>query len=282
MKRIGFADYYISEWHANNYPGWIAEANQKLGTDYQLAYVWAEKEVSPVDGVTTDEWCAKMGAERCSSLAELAQKSDVLILLAPSDPDKHLGYARELLPFGKPTYIDKTFAPNLASAKEIFAVAQAHGAPFFSTSALRYAAELYLFRGAHSLTLRGGGSRFDEYIIHLVEMAVMLLSSPVVRVCVEVQDKQRHCRLELASGETAALIFDPASPYEITAIDAQGKELHAALSSAFFPALLKDILQFFETSQPPFDPAQTLAAMSLRDALLKAEQAPGLWVETEQ
>jgi len=282
MKRIGFADYYISEWHANNYPAWIAQANEKLGTDYQLAYVWAEKDVSPVDGVTTDEWCAKMGAERCASLSELAQKSDVLVLLAPSDPEKHPVYARELLPAGKPTYIDKTFAPNLEAAKEIFAIAQAHGTPFFSTSALRYAAELETFREAHSLTLLGSGSRFDEYIIHLVEMAVMLVPSPVSRVRVEPQGTQRHCRMELASGETATLIFAPSAPYEILAEDAQGKELYASLSSAFFPALLEDILRFFENGQPPFDPAQTLAAMALRDALLQAEQAPGTWVEVQQ
>ena len=26
MKKIGFVDYYLSEWHANNYPAWIEEA----------------------------------------------------------------------------------------------------------------------------------------------------------------------------------------------------------------------------------------------------------------
>ena len=43
MKKIGFADYYISEWHANNYPAWMKEACEKLGAEYTLAYVWAEK-----------------------------------------------------------------------------------------------------------------------------------------------------------------------------------------------------------------------------------------------
>ena len=30
MKTIGFVDYYISEWHANNYPEWIKQASEKL------------------------------------------------------------------------------------------------------------------------------------------------------------------------------------------------------------------------------------------------------------
>ena len=37
MKKVGFVDYYISEWHANNYPGWFREMNAAAGTDYELA-----------------------------------------------------------------------------------------------------------------------------------------------------------------------------------------------------------------------------------------------------
>ena len=51
MKKIGFVDYYISEWHANNYPAWIKSACEELGADYQVAYAWAEEYVSPVDGI---------------------------------------------------------------------------------------------------------------------------------------------------------------------------------------------------------------------------------------
>ena len=57
MKKIGFVDYYLSEWHANNYVGWIKEACSKLGTDYEVAYAWAEINKSPIDGVTSEEWC---------------------------------------------------------------------------------------------------------------------------------------------------------------------------------------------------------------------------------
>ena len=36
MKKIGFVDYYISEWHANNYPGWIKNICEQKGYDYKL------------------------------------------------------------------------------------------------------------------------------------------------------------------------------------------------------------------------------------------------------
>ena len=38
MKKIGFIDYYISEWHANNYVGWIHE----ITDEYRVSYAWAE------------------------------------------------------------------------------------------------------------------------------------------------------------------------------------------------------------------------------------------------
>ena len=44
---------------------------------------------------------------------------------------------------GKPTYIDKTFAPDYPTAKRIFDLAEANGTPCYSTSALRYACLLY-------------------------------------------------------------------------------------------------------------------------------------------
>ena len=39
---IGFIDFFIDEWHANNYPGMIDEYNKAHGTDHKVAYAWAE------------------------------------------------------------------------------------------------------------------------------------------------------------------------------------------------------------------------------------------------
>lgn len=278
MKHIGFVDYYLSEWHANNYPVWIKEMNEKLGTDYVVSYGWAEKDISPVDGVSTDEWCEKMGITRCASIAELCEKSDVIILLAPSDPQKHLGYAKELLPFGKPTYIDKTFAPDLKTAEEIFSIAKQHGTPFFSTSALRYADELADFKDARDMIITGGGSNFEEYAIHLVEMVIVLAKEAITQVKVECQGVQRFCHLKLESGETMMLLFAPGMPYTITAFNQDGTDIHKDVTSDFFQKLMIDILNFFESKKLPFDGQQTLDVMRLRDALLKAQNQSGEWI----
>ena len=35
MKTVGFIDYFLHEWHANEYPAMIAAYNEKNGADYQ-------------------------------------------------------------------------------------------------------------------------------------------------------------------------------------------------------------------------------------------------------
>ena len=278
MKKIGFVDYYISEWHANNYPEWIKRENEKLGTDYLVSYAWAEENLSPVYGETTDEWCGRMGVTRCDTIAELCEKSDVIIVLAPSNPEKHLQYAKEVLPFGKRTYIDKTFAPNLKTAEAIFKIAEQCGTQFFSTSAMRFADELNKLKGANNLIITAGGGNFPEYMIHPVEMTVKLLEDSVKKVKVEKLGEQRICHAETENGKRASIVY---SPLEVTSINCETKEgdyTHIDISSEFFIKLIEEIIKFFDTGLLPFDIKQTLEVMRFRDALLNAENADENWL----
>ena len=102
MKKIGFIDYFMSEWHSNNYPSMIRNACEKMGVEYEVAYAWSELDDSP-DGKTCDAWCAEHGVTRCATLEEVCEKSDVLLVLCPGVPEKHLPYARRVLPYKKPT-----------------------------------------------------------------------------------------------------------------------------------------------------------------------------------
>ena len=282
MKKIGFVDYYISEWHANHYPEWIQQANEALCTDYQVAYAWAELDVSPLDQVTTDQWCEKFGVERCTTIEELCEKSDYIIVLAPSDPEKHLQYAQKVLPFGKLTYIDKTFAPDYATAKKIFDIAKQYNTPFFSSSALRYAEELKGVGPVKSMFLTASGSNFVEYIIHPVEMIVSLVNDPIEKVKVEAMDGQWICRVVSQNGTQAAIMFSNGYNYNIMALPVEGKPYRQAITSSFFVSLLQDIIHFFETGEYSFDPQQTLEVMRVRDALLVAQNADSQWLTIER
>ena len=81
MKTIGFVDYYISEWHADNYPGWIKETCEKMGLEYEVKYAWAKKDLSEYNGKTTDEWCNEFKIEKCLTTKELCERATILLFL---------------------------------------------------------------------------------------------------------------------------------------------------------------------------------------------------------
>ena len=268
MKRsIGFVDYYISEWHANNYPEWIKQASKAVGEEFEVRYAWAERDDSLFDGATTEEWCEKFGVERCATIAELCEKSDFICILAPSNPEKHLEYAREVLKCGKNTYIDKTFAPDYATASEIFRLADEYGTKIFTTSALRYSTELEAFKGVSRVCTSGSGSNFEEYIIHQAEMVVKLLCSAPIGVIVEkTGDNEYVCEASFEGGGSATISYSPTMPFAI------GKDFpNVEIVSDYFAALMVDILRFFITSNPSFDREETLFVMKLREALIRAK-----------
>ena len=277
MKKIGFVDYFISEWHADNYPAWIERICADMGVDYKVAYAWAELDTSPVSGVSTDEWCEKFGAERCATIDELCEKSDVIVILSPSNPETHLRYAEAVLRHGKRTYIDKTFAPDAATAKEIFAISEKHGAPFFSTSALRYATELDSVDAPDSILVTGGGSNLPEYFIHLGEMIVKKMGA-IKSVKSTRNGSQWIISAKTASGKDATMIYGCAMPYNVY-MTKDGREAWKSVKSPFFDGLIADMLRFFETGKTSFDPAETLEVSRLRDAVLSATENPDREIE---
>ena len=273
MKKIGFVDYYLSEWHANNYPNWMAE----ITDEYKVAYAWAETDVSPVDGVTTQQWCEKFGVQTCATLEELCEKSDVIVILAPGFPEKHLPYANVVLPYGKRTYIDKTFSPDLAKAREIFALAKKHGTPFFSTSALRYAAELDQVDNCRHIVVTGSGRSVDEYIIHQVEMVVKKLGSGAKAIRVEGNNALYTFRIRYADDRSATMLFSGGYPF--TVYMTGDNAAYAAVSGGYFQKLIADMLRFFEEGTVSFDMSETLEVMKIREGAMKALLTPDTWLD---
>lgn len=279
MKKIGFVDYYISEWHANNYPAWIAQACEKAGVDYQVAYAWAELDVSPKYGVSTAEWCAQFGVEACATLAELCEKSDVIVILAPSDPEKHLKYAQEVLKYGKRTYIDKTFAPDLATAQQIVALSRQYGTPFFSSSALRYATELEAYPNCRQMITMGSGSNLPEYVIHQIEMIVKKLGTGANRICCETYGAQTYLHIGYEDDRTATMIFARSLPFAVYMSDgtAEGERpVYTTVTSEYFQGLISDMIRFFEEGTVSFDVEETLEVMKIREGAILAWEQQGV------
>jgi len=275
MKKIGFVDYYISEWHANNYPEFIANVCKQTGDEFEVAYAWAEEYVSPVDGRNTDEWCKEFGAQKCETIDELCEKSDYIFILSPDNPEKHLEYAKAVLKYGKTTYIDKTFAPDYATAKAIFDEAAKYGTKFFSTSALRYADEFEGVNCSGGLFVTGGGPELETYAIHMIEIIVSLIKAQPATAKATCQGKQAIINIGFENGQKASFVYSPGQPFSIAYCDKEDNAQYKVLESDFFGNLMTDILRFFKTGETSFDVNETLNVIKIRDAVLKAVEAEG-------
>ncbi|MDG0813491.1 Gfo/Idh/MocA family oxidoreductase [Cohnella rhizosphaerae] len=178
MKKIGFIDYYLDEFHADKYPAWIEQAS---GGQMQVKYAYAMKDKE--DGVTNRDWCDSRGIELLDSIEEVVRSSDCLIVLSPDHPEFHEELSRLPLQSGKPTYIDKTFAPDRVTAVKLFELARLHGTPMYSTSALRFAEEYAAVDkdGIAAISSWGPG-RFENYSIHQIEPIVHLMGCRPQRV----------------------------------------------------------------------------------------------------
>ena len=271
MRSVGFIDYYLDEWHANEYPKKIAHYNETHGADYRVTCAYAEID-SPIGGLSTDAWCEKQGVFRCRSIEELCRLCDCVIVLAPANPERHLDYARAVFATGKSAYIDKTFAPDGKTAEAITALAAEYGVKFFSSSALRYAEELSPFAGAaRAIDTVGGGSNLEEYIIHQIEMTVKCLGVGASSLTYRELDDGALITLLYPDSRTATMRYTPGGPFSASVTDKTGATHALLMQSPYFDHLIADIFRFFESGEISFPNAETVEVIKIRDAVIRAK-----------
>ena len=199
--KLGFIDYFIDEWHANNYPKWIRES--ALADRFEIALAW--QAVQPEGKKTLREWCETHRVGAAESLEQVVTECDALVVLSPDNPEQHEALCDLPLRSGKPVYVDKTFAPNLATAQRLFAKAEQHGTPMYSTSALRHVEGLektieeLAGQRVDFVATRGPGG-WDNYSIHQLEPLVMLLGVGAERVMHVGNDQARVLVIDYPDG----------------------------------------------------------------------------------
>ncbi len=268
MKSIALIDHDIANWHANTFARLIGES----GRGFKLGGVFATRKDN------AGEWAAKHGVLLVDSIADLKNLADFVMVLAPSNPETHLDLCREAFRLGKPTYVDKTFAPDAATAEEIFRLADDAGVPIQSTSVLRYTAVQEFCAASPEnapdfVSTWGGGTDFHEYIIHQAEMVVSLLGGDYKSLRAE---RLAHLtRIDLAFGGNRAASMHMVAPCEI-AFSATVSNPHKTASfvvddGRLFVDGMNAILDFFSQGQPLIDRGETLAVMRILDDLRKIE-----------
>lgn len=94
-----------------------------------------ESSYSRIDGYITD--IKELGVEVTDSIQSLLDQVDV-VLLETNDGRLHLEQSLEVFAAGKPVFIDKPISAHLPDAIKIFAAAEEHKVPMFTSSSLRF------------------------------------------------------------------------------------------------------------------------------------------------
>lgn len=276
MKTVGFIDYYLDEWHANNYPQMISEQS---GGRYQVQYAWAKIDSPKPGGRTNIQWAQEMGIELCATMEEVIEKSDVLVVLSPDNPEQHEELCHLPLQSGKRVYVDKTFADTAQVAKRILDHAHAHNTPFFTSSALRFADEYKgLGQGISAISSWGPGT-YEVYSIHQIEPIVAMLGTDIERVMYIGNDHLPSLLMEFSGNRKATLanfIGSENFMMQLCFTDHAPKTIQ--VDSPFFKNFIDSLISFYDTGHIPAPNEQTLAVIAIREAGFAAAKKPGEWV----
>lgn len=271
MKKIGFIDLFLDEWHANNYPKMFRKT--PLGSEFEFCYAW--EEMTPDGKKPLQTWCKEQQMIPARSIEEVIEKSDCLCVLAPDNPEVHERLADLPLRSGKPVFIDKPFAETRAAAERMFALAERYNTPLMSSSALRFGDEI--MKGAlrekkiDLMCTTGGGRSFKEYGVHQLEMLVSVMGTAVKDVKLSGDPEKFALSLEYEDGRIGQLLYARSFNFTVSAAGKEGS-VYVSNISNMFENLLAEILNFFTTGKSVIPPEETIAIAGLLEqgaALLK-------------
>lgn len=280
MLRIGFVDHHLNNYHATTFLRLLHEGS--TGAEARVVAAW---ESHP----TGEDWCEKHGVERKSSIAEVVEAADALMVLAPNDLAHHLALCEQVLPAGKPTFIDKLLSPSPADAHKIVELAERHGTPITCSSALRFAVELEAMLpqlgNAPSEAFARGMGEWMGYGMHTVALVMGLMGGGAVKVAEVGTPSSRFLAIEYADGRRAHVeVRDSDNMWNVfpwTFGAKVGNVYHVETVKdydGFYRNLMQRVVRFFQTKQPPLSVQEALEMVHILDASNRSQQAGGAWV----
>jgi predicted dehydrogenase len=227
----------------------------------------------------------KEGVEIVDSIETLLEKVDV-ILLESNDGRPHLQQALPVFKAGKRIFIDKPVAPSLSEAKSIFKAAREFNVPVFTSSALRFDANVQKVVSGSIGKVMGADvytpAEIDKnhmdlawYAIHGVEMLFTVMGPGCKKVSRVHQEGTDLVTGVWADGRigTVRAIRKGAAGIAGTAFGEKGIAQLGPFSS--YQPLVSEIITFFQTGKPPVTAEQTLEIFTFIDAADKSKRKNG-------
>ncbi len=233
-----------------------------------------------------DKWGVKM----VESIGDLCGQVDG-ILLESLDGRVHLAQARQAVACGKPMFIDKPLASTLDDARAIAKVAKDAGVQWFSSSSLRFG-EAWKLRLAPHLegAMTWGPGPLEEhhqldlswYAVHAIEMLYTIMGTgcdEVARTSTPDADVVVGRWKDGRIGSVRSL--RPYSGYGAVAFkqpEAGSRNATTQIvqeNHAGYGEMVREIVKFMETKQPPVPNDETLEIFAFMDAAQRSKENGG-------
>ncbi|WP_425400080.1 Gfo/Idh/MocA family protein [Aeoliella sp.] len=246
-----------------------------------------------VEGFTKQ--LADMGVEIVDNIEDLNPLCDAF-LLESVDGRVHLEQFRKIA-HGKPVFIDKPCAASLADAVAIKRIADETKTPCFSSSALRFSAQMQELKGDKSVGKLNGATATSPYKtdpthpalywygIHGVESLYALMGAGCEQVvCFDGENECVAVGLwsDGRCGTFRGLKNGPSGrkPFSITAYGS--KDIRTIVGFDGYPPLVDEIGEFFFSRKPPVDMNETLELLAFMEAAEASLQQGGKPVDVQQ
>jgi len=249
-----------------------------------------ESSWSRVEGYTR-ELRERYGVRMFDSIEALCREVDA-VLLESVDGRPHLEQVKPVLAARKPVFIDKPVAGSLRDAIEIYRLARQGGVPCFSSSSLRYYPGLVEMKKADVGEIKGAVSTgpchlephhpdLFWYGVHPAEALYAVLGigcQQVVRTATPDTDVVTGVWRNGGVG-TLIGIRNAAAPYRVTLFGT--KAVLDQKPGGDYAPLVREIVKFFQTGQPPVSAEETIELFAFMEAADESKRLGGQPVRLE-
>jgi predicted dehydrogenase len=285
MIRIGLVGSASS--HAEHFAR-LLNVEGIVGDRARIAAIW-----SSADPERTEE-VARTGEipEVATSLHHLVDNVDAAIVV-DRDGDLHAGHALPFLLEGKPVFVDKPLAIDLADCRRMITAASRSGAALTSFSSLSVAPDtealkltnmgtirLAQFAGPCDFSSPYGGAFF--YATHVIELALSLLGDKVVALravragdTVSVDVAWERDRIG-----TLGYVKDAAYSFRASLFGTEAAvSREIGVGEDAYAAVMRTVVEMFETGRTPLDAPRLLLPVVMVHAILRSLDHGGDWVD---
>lgn len=231
-----------------------------------------------------EELRTKWNVEIVPDIPALLAKVDG-VLLESVDGRPHLEQVKPVFAARKPVFIDKPLAATLEDAREIARLGREAGVPWFSSSSLRYSEIAMTMKHPDATgAITWGPGPYEPhhyldlawYAIHPIEMLYTLMG-PGCEEVTRVSTAEADLIVGRWKDGRIGTVRAQRNSWDYGAVVFRGKESLQSRPDmkADYAPLVREIVRFFQTRQPPVPNEETLEIFAFMDAAQKSKEAGG-------